>query len=288
MAWSELHDADLVRSQALIDGDWCNAADGRTLEIANPASQQLIALVPNMGVYEAKLAINAAAIADVEWKQLTGHQRAGVLRRWLDLIIENMQDLAWILTAEQGKPLHEAIGEIRYAASFVEWFAEQGKRVIGEVLSSPMPDKRMFVLKQPVGVCAAITPWNFPAAMITRKVAPALAAGCTMIVKPTLLDGGRQHRLGGNFFEPTVLGNVSSSMLVACEETFGPVSPLIPFTDESTVIGLANNTEYGLAAYIYSRDINRVWRVAEAMQFGMVGVNTGSISTEVAPFGGIK
>lgn len=459
MIWSRLKDSQLLRQQSYVDGQWCDASDGSTIAVHNPATQQIIASVPHLGETETNRAIDAAKVGFQQWSRLTSHERANYLTRFYELIIEHAQDLAWILTSEQGKPLKEAIGEIRYAASFVQWFAEQGKRVQGEVLSSPLSGKRMLVLRQPIGVCAAITPWNFPAAMITRKVAPALAAGCSMIVKPSeltpltalalaelskragipagvlqvvtgdpnqigrsltqsdvvrklsftgstqvgrilaaqcagtikrlslelgghapfivfedadldaavegaiaskyrnsgqtcictnrffvheevckqfteklvlaskklqvglgwesntdlgplinvraiekvlrhvndavekgagLLCGGRVHSLGGTFFQPTVLGDVTPEMLIFKEETFGPVSAVMAFSNEQQVIQQANATEYGLAAYIYSRDIAKVWRVAEALEYGMVGVNTGSISTEVAPFGGVK
>ncbi len=452
----------LLRQQAYIAGTWCDADDGRRLDVRNPATGEVIATVPLMGQAETRRAIEAADRAWRGWRKRTAHERGAILRRWNDLMLAHADDLAAIMTAEQGKPLAEARGEIGYAASFLEWFAEEGKRVRGDTLESPAADKRFIVCKEPVGVSAAITPWNFPAAMITRKAGPALAAGCAMVLKPapqtpfsalalahlaeqaglpagllsvitadvdssrevgaelcanpvvrklsftgstavgvklmeqcapsikklslelggnapfivfedadldaavegamiskyrnagqtcvcanriyvqdavydafaeklaaavrhlevgdgmregvttgplinaeavqkverhisdavaggaTLLAGGKPHALGGLFFEPTILTDVNASMLVAREETFGPVAPLFRFTDEADVIRQANDTEYGLAAYFYARDLGRVFRVAEALEYGMVGINTGLISTEVAPFGGMK
>lgn len=458
--WSQLlKDPSLVCHSALLDGQWQQAVNGAVIQVRNPTNGQPIGSVPNMGEKETLLAIEFASRAQGDWSTRSSHDRANILQKFFTLIIENLDDLAWIITREQGKPLRESKAEVHYAASFVQWFAEQGKRVQGELLSSPFVDKRMMVMRQPIGVCAAITPWNFPAAMITRKVAPALAAGCTMIVKPSeltpltalalgvlslragvpagvlqivtgepteigkalthstvvrklsftgstrvgkllagqsagtlkrvslelgglapfivlhdadidsavagaiaskyrnsgqtcictnrflvhqsvyaeftqklslatqklqvgpgddpmndlgplintqavekvqrhisdalvkgaeLLQGGHPHLLGGNFFQPTVLGRVSPDMLVAQEETFGPVSAIMCFDDVAEAIQLSNATDYGLAAYLYGRDISQVWRVAEALEYGMVGINTGSISTEVAPFGGIK
>ncbi len=459
MTWTMLKDPSLVRQQACVAGDWIDADSGEFIDVKNPANGQTVARVPNTGKSETVRAIEAANAAWPDWKRRSSHERANLLMRLFDLILANAEDLARIMTVEQGKPLRESLAEIRYAASFVQWFSEQGKRVQGDVLASPMNDKRMIVLRQPVGVCAAITPWNFPAAMITRKVAPALAAGCPMVVKPSeftplsalalaelanragippgvlqvvtgdakeigealtssttvrklsftgstrvgrilaeqcagtikrvslelgghapfivfedadidaavtgaiaskyrnagqtcvctnrfyihdrvyeefsaklvertaklsvgdglnpqadigplinaiaiekvashvadavergadLLTGGSLDAQGGLFFQPTVLGRVNSQMRITQEETFGPVAALLSFSEESEVVQLANNTEYGLAAYLYSRDISRVWRVAEALEYGMVGINTGSFSSEVAPFGGIK
>jgi succinate-semialdehyde dehydrogenase/glutarate-semialdehyde dehydrogenase len=454
-----LKDPSLLRQQAYIDGEWCDANDGATIDVTNPATGELLGKVPRMGAAETRRAIDAAAAAWPAWRKKTAKERAAVLRKWNDLMLENADDLAHIMTAEQGKPLAESKGEIGYAASFIEWFGEEAKRIAGETLQSPWPDRRMLVTKEPIGVCAAITPWNFPAAMITRKVAPALAAGCPMVLKPAeltpfsafalavlgeragvpkgvfnvvtgdapaigaemtanptvrklsftgstqvgrilmqqsaptikklslelggnasfivfddadvdaavegaiaskyrnagqtcvcanrlyvqdgiyeqfaeklaaavgklkvgngadagvtqgplieekavakveqhiadalskgarLVTGGKRHELGHSFFQPTVLADVTSDMQVAREETFGPLAPLFRFQTEAEVIALANNTEFGLASYFYSRDIGRVWRVAEAMETGMVGVNTGLISNEIAPFGGVK
>ena len=458
----ELLSPDLFRQQAFIDGKWCEAERGQRTEIFNPATAERLGSVPDMGVDEARRAIAAAQAAQPAWRRRTAKERAGVLRRWYELILQHQDDLARIMTAEQGKPLAEARGEIAYAASFIEWFAEEAKRVYGDVIPAHQADKRILVQKEPVGVTAAITPWNFPSAMITRKAGPALAAGCAMVLKPapqtpfsalalvhlaeqaglpagllsvvtagvensreigaelcaspivrklsftgstavgiqlmqqcapslkklslelggnapfivfddadldeavegamiskyrnagqtcvcanrlyvqdgvydvfaeklaaavrrlevgdgmregvttgplinaeavhkverhirdavdggaTVLAGGHPHALGGLFFEPTILTDVNSSMLIAREETFGPVAPLFRFNDEADVIRQANDTEYGLAAYFYARDLSRVFRVAEALEYGMVGINTGLISTEVAPFGGMK
>lgn len=454
-----LREPSLLRHQALIHGAWTAAGDAVTTRIRNPATGEDLGSVPLMGATETRRAVNAAATALPAWRSRTASDRAAMLRCWHDLILQHQEDLAVIMTNEQGKPLREARGEIAYAASFVEWFAEEGKRVYGDVIPANNPDCRVVVIRQPVGVVAAITPWNFPSAMITRKVAPALAAGCAVVVKPApqtpfsalalaalgeragfppgllnvvtgdaasiggemtanpavrkvsftgstrvgkllmrqcadtvkrlslelgghapfivfddadldravqgalaskyrcsgqtcvcanrifvqagihdafverfaeasaaltvgdgmddatdlgpLIDeatvekveqhirdathrgarvvtGGTRHGLGGTFFEPTVLTGVLPDMLVMKEETFGPVSPVASFRDEAEVIALANATEYGLAAYFYSRDIGRVWRVSEALEYGMVGINTGIISAENVPFGGVK
>ena len=451
--------SDLFRQQALIAGSWRDAADGTTLAVSNPSTGATLGQIPNMGRAEAQQAVDAAAAALPDWRAFTAAQRAALLKNWHRLILENKTALAQIMTAEQGKPLAEAEGEIAYAASFIEWFAEQGKRANGEIIPSPGADKRLMVIRQGVGVCAAITPWNFPAAMITRKAGPALAAGCTMVIKPAnetpftalamaelanqagipqgvinvvtgqsreigavftgdervrklsftgstevgrvlmrqcaesikklslelggnapfivfddadldkavegalaskfrnagqtcvcanrlyvqdgvydrfaeklqqaveklrigdglqdgvttgpLIDekavakveehiadaiakgakvvtGGKPHALGGNFFQPTILVNVPDSAKVAKEETFGPLAPLFRFKDEADVIAQANDTEFGLAAYFYARDLSRVFRVGEALEYGIIGINTAIISTEVAPFGGVK
>ena len=455
----QLKDAQLLKSQCYINGAWVDAADGNTIAVLNPANGAHIASVPNAGKELTHQAIDGAAKAQVEWKARTAEDRARILRRWYELMLAHQDDLALIMTHEQGKPLAEAKGEIAYAASYIEWFAEEARRVYGEMVPSPWQDKRILVTHEPVGVCAAITPWNFPSAMITRKVAPALAAGCTIIVKPAeqtplsalamaelaqragipagvfsvitgdaraiggvltaspvvrkltftgstevgrllatqcaptlkkmslelggnapfivfddadldeavlgalaskyrntgqtcvcanrllvqagvydafaaklatavqalkvshgledgatqgplidndalakvedlvgdavkhgacVLTGGKRHALGGTFYEPTILGDVTPAMRIANEEVFGPVAPLFKFNTEAEAIVLANNTEFGLAAYFYAKDMARVWRVAEAIQAGMVGVNTGIISTAVAPFGGVK
>ncbi|KGD53407.1 NADP-dependent succinate-semialdehyde dehydrogenase [Burkholderia pseudomallei] len=454
-----LKDPALLRERAFVAGEWQAADGGATLEVRNPATGALIGTVPAMGAAETRRAIDAANAAWPAWRKKTAKERATILRKWHDLMIAHADDLALILTTEQGKPLAEAKGEIGYAASFLEWFAEEGKRVYGDTIPTPAADKRIVVTKEPVGVCAAITPWNFPAAMITRKVGPALAAGCPIVVKPAeatpfsalamavlaeragvpagvfsvvtgepkaiggeltsnpivrklsftgstpvgrllmaqcaatvkkvslelggnapfivfddadldaavegaiaskyrnsgqtcvctnrfyvhekvydafaekltaavaklkvgpgteagvvqgplingaavrkveahiadALDkgarattGGQRHPLGHGFFEPTVLTGVTPDMKVAKEETFGPLAPLFRFSTEEEAIRYANDTEFGLAAYFYSRDIGRVWRVAEALEYGMVGINAGIISNEVAPFGGVK
>ena len=456
----KLRDPDLLRTRAFIGGKWLDAASGATCTVVNPATREPIGTVPDMGVAETRRAIEAARQAFPAWAALTARERAAILRRWYELLMANQEDLATLMTAEQGKPLAEAKGEIAYAASFIEWFAEEGKRLYGDVIPAHQSDRRLLVLRQPVGVVAAITPWNFPLAMITRKAAPALAAGCTIIVKPAaqtpysalaaaalaaraglpagtlnvvtgtdaaaiglemtsnplvrkvtftgstavgkklmaqcagtvkkitmelggnapfivfedadldaavlgaiaskyrnsgqtcvcanrllvqapvyeafaaklvravaqlrvgdglkgptdqgpLIDsralakverhladavakgarielGGKRHALGGTFFEPTVVTNITPAMAVAREETFGPVAPLFRFGTEAEALALANDTEFGLAAYFYTRDLARSWRVAEALEYGMVGINTGILSTEVAPFGGIK
>ncbi|RKF46805.1 NADP-dependent succinate-semialdehyde dehydrogenase [Paraburkholderia fungorum] len=454
-----LQDPTLLKTKAYIAGEWQSAEDNTTFEVKNPATGETIATVPRMGTTETRRAIDTANAAWPAWRATTAKQRATILRKWHDLMLENADDLATILTTEQGKPLAEAKGEILYAASFLEWFAEEGKRVNGDTIPTPAGDKRIVVTKEPIGVCAAITPWNFPAAMITRKVGPALAAGCPIIVKPAeatplsalalavlaeragvprgvfnvvtgepkaigaemtgnpivrklsftgstpvgrllmaqcaptvkkvslelggnapfivfddadldaavagaiaskyrnsgqtcvctnrfyvhdkvydafaeklrvaveqlkvgrgteegvtqgplineaavlkveshiedalakgarIVTGGKRHALGHGFFEPTVLADVTPAMKVARDETFGPLAPLFRFSSDEEVIRLANDTEFGLASYFYSRDIGRVWRVAEALEYGMVGINTGLISNEVAPFGGVK
>lgn len=454
-----IQNSQLLRSTSFIDGKWVAADDASRLAVRNPANGEIIAEVANCGAAETTRAIAAADAAWPAWRTLTAKQRAQLLRRWFDLILQNTEDLAQLITAEGGKPLAEARGEVAYGASFVEWFAEEGKRAYGETIPATVADKRLVVIKQPIGVCAAITPWNFPLAMITRKVAPALAAGCTVVIKPAeqtpltalalavlaeeaglppgvfnvitgdpvaiggqltaspivrklsftgstevgrllmaqcaatvkkvsfelggnapfivfddadlnaavdgaliakyrnagqtcvcanrfliqsgiydafaerfaarvrdmkvgpgtedgvlqgplidaaalakveshvadavargarLLCGGSRHDQGGNFFQPTVLADVMSAMRVAREETFGPVAPLFRFETEAEAVAMANDTEFGLAAYFYTRSLARSWRVGEALEYGMVGINTGLISNEVAPFGGIK
>jgi len=454
-----LKDPTLLRQQCYIDGQWLDARSGGTKPVTNPANGEVLGTVPYMGAEETRAAIDAAAAAFPAWAARAAKDRATLLRRWYDLMLANADDLATLMTAEQGKPLAEAKGEIAYAASFIEWFAEEAKRVYGDVIPGHQPDKRIFVLRQPVGVVAAITPWNFPAAMITRKAGPALAAGCTVVCKPAmqtpysalamaelahragipkgvfsvitgsataiggemtsnpivrkvtftgsteigkklmeqcagtlkklslelggnapfivfddadldaavqgaiaskyrntgqtcvcanrllvqegvydafvaklveavrklrigdglqgateqgpLIDdkavakveehiadalakggkialGGKRHALGGTFFEPTIITGVKPSMMVAREETFGPVAPIFSFKDEKEAVRMANDTEFGLASYFYTRDLARSLRVAEALEYGIVGLNTGIISTEVAPFGGVK
>lgn len=455
----QLNDPTLFRQQAFIDGQWRDALSGEVITVTNPANDQRLGSVPKMGAEETHEAIDAANRALPAWRALTAKERAAILRRWFDLIMGNQDDLARLMTLEQGKPLAEAKGEIGYAASFIEWFAEEGKRVYGDTIPGHQADKRLIVIKQPIGVTAAITPWNFPAAMITRKAGPALAAGCTMVLKPAsqtpfsalalaelaqragipdgvfsvvtgsagavgnaltsnplvrklsftgsteigrqlmaqcaqdikkvslelggnapfivfddadldkavegalaskfrnagqtcvcanrlyvqegvydrfaeklqqaveklrlgdglqngvttgpliddkavakvqehiadalakgarIMTGGKVHELGGNFFQPTILLDVPDSAKVAKEETFGPLAPLFRFKDEADVIRQANDTEFGLAAYFYARDLSRVFRVGEALEYGIVGINTGLISNEVAPFGGVK
>jgi succinate-semialdehyde dehydrogenase/glutarate-semialdehyde dehydrogenase len=455
----QLNDSTLFRQQAYIDGGWQDADSGQTLQVTNPATNEVLGSVPKMGAAETRRAIDAANRALPAWRALTAKERAQKLRRWHELLLENQDDLGRLMTLEQGKPLAEAKGEIAYAASFLEWFAEEAKRIYGDTIPGHQADKRIIVIKQPIGVTAAITPWNFPAAMITRKVGPALAAGCTMVLKPAsqtpfsalalaelaeragipkgvfsvvtgsagdiggeltsnpivrklsftgsteigrqlmaecardikklslelggnapfivfddadldkavegamaskyrnagqtcvcanrlyvqdavydafveklkvavatlkigngldegvttgpliddkavakveehiadalsqgaeIVTGGKPHALGGSFFEPTILVNVPKNAKISREETFGPLAPLFRFKDEAEVIAMANDTEFGLASYFYARDLSRVFRVAEALEYGMVGINTGLISNEVAPFGGIK
>ncbi len=455
----QLKDQSLFRQQCYIDGQWVDANNNSTIDVTNPADNSVVGTIPKMGATETKRAIEAANAALPAWRALLAKERANKLRRWFELMLENQDDLAVLMTTEQGKPLAEAKGEIVYAASFIEWFAEEGKRIYGDTIPQHQSDKRIVVIKEPVGVCAAITPWNFPSAMITRKAAPALAAGCTMVVKPAtatpysalalcelaeragipkgvfsvvtgsssaiggemtanpivrkltftgstdvgkklmqqcagtvkkmsmelggnapfivfddadidsavqgammskyrntgqtcvcanrllvqdtvydefaeklgkavsemkvgsgfdegvtqgpLIDvaaiekveehiadalakgasvavGGSRHELGGTFFQPTVLTGVTTDMKVANDETFGPVAPLFKFSSEQEAIQMANDTEFGLAAYFYCRDLGRVWRVSEALEYGIVGINTGIISNEVAPFGGVK
>jgi len=457
-----LKDPSLFKEEAFINGEWVKHHSGNTFAVTNPATNELIADVSNLGPQEAELAITAAENAFESWKNKTGKERANLMRKWFDLIIQNTQDLAILMTLEQGKPLIESTGEVTYGASFIEWFAEEAKRVSGSIPSTTADDKRLIVMKQAIGVCVAITPWNFPNAMITRKIAPAMAAGCTIVIKPAeltplsalalaelalragipsgviniltadanqsvaigktlcesqvvrhlsftgstevgrilmaqcaptikklalelgghapfivfedadidaavsgavtskyrnsgqtcvcanrfyvhkkvedefvekftkavrsikvgngleagitqgplivpaalekverhvadalskgakLITGGKPSALGGTFYEPTILTNVTNDMLITHEETFGPVAPIIPFESDEEALRLANNSEYGLASYFYSRDMARIWKAAESLEYGIVGVNTGIISNEVAPFGGVK
>src|SRR6266702_4650905 len=411
-----LKDPSLFRQQCYVDGKWADADSGKTLAVNNPATGEILGTVPNMGAAETRRAIAAANAAFPAWRAKTAKERANILRKWFDLMMANQEDLAKILTAEQGKPLAEARGEIAYGASFIEWFAEEGKRIYGDTIPGHQADKRIVVIKEPIGVCAAITPWNIPKAVfsvltggsaaiggeitsipIVRKVTftgstavgKVLLEQCSKTVKKTSMElggnapfivfddadldaavdgamaskyrntgqtcvcanrllvqdkvydafaaklvdkvkamkvgngmepgvaqgplidaaavakveehiadatskgakvlvGGKRHALGGTFFEPTVLANVNTTMKVTREETFGPVAPLFRFKDEKEAIRLANDTEFGLASYFYGRDMGRIWRVAEALEYGIVGINTGIISTEVAPFGGVK
>lgn len=454
-----LTDSSLLKYSCYINGSWVIADSSDVITVTNPATAEIIGTVPKMGIVETKRAIDAANYALPAWRAKSAKERSAILHRWFELIMANQEDLAIIMTAEQGKPLAESRGEISYAASFIEWFSEEAKRIYGDTIPGHTADKRIVVIKEPIGVCAAITPWNFPSAMITRKAGPALAAGCTMVVKPAsstpysalalaelgeragipagvfsvitgsaselgdemcqnpivrkltftgsteigkqlmakcaatvkkislemggnapfivfddadldaavegaivskyrntgqtcvctnrlivqagvydlfaeklvmavekmkvgngltgdfqqgpLIDmtavekveehiadavakgarvllGGKRHELGMTFFQPTVLADVTPNMMVAREETFGPLAPLFKFNRDEEAIQMANDTEFGLASYFYSRDVNRVWKVAEALEYGMVGINTGLISTEVAPFGGMK
>ena len=455
----QLTDSTLFRQSCYVDGAWVNARGGATINVDNPATGEIVGTVPKFGAGETREAIEAANRAFPEWRKKTGKERAAVLRRWFELMMANQEDLARLMTTEQGKVLAESRGEVAYAGAFLEWFGEEAKRIYGDTIPGHQADKRIVVIKQPIGVAACITPWNFPLAMITRKAGPAIAAGCTVVLKPAsqtpfsalalaelaeragipkgvfnvvtgsageiggeltsnpivkklsftgstevgkvlmaqcaqtvkklslelggnapfivfddadldaavdgaiaskyrntgqtcvcvnriyvqdgvydafaaklaesvkklkpapgldagatqgpLIDdkavakveehiqdalskgarvvvGGHRHQLGGRFFEPTVLADVAPNALMAHEETFGPVAPLFRFKTEEEAIAQANNPEFGLAAYFYGRDIGRVWRVAEGLESGMVGINTGLISTEVAPFGGVK
>jgi succinate-semialdehyde dehydrogenase/glutarate-semialdehyde dehydrogenase len=455
----KLKDSALLRQQAYVDGAWIDAESGETIAVTNPANGEIIATVPSLAMSEVRWAIEGAALALKSWRRKTAQERSQLLRRWFELLLEHQEDLALLMTLEQGKPLAEARGEIAYAASYIEWFAEEGKRIYGDVIPSFATDKRIISTKEPIGVCAAITPWNFPSAMITRKAAPALAAGCTMVVKPAsatplsalalaelaaragipagvfsvvtgtaatigaalsgnplvrklsftgstavgkqllaacagtvkkvsmelggnapfivfddadidsavagaiaakyrnsgqtcvctnrflvqdgvydefaaklaaavselkvgngldegveqgplidmkavesvegqisdaldrggrLVCGGSRSTLGHTFFEPTVLADATPAMLIAKVETFGPVAPLFRFQTEEEAIQMANNTEFGLASYFYTRDLARSWRVGEQLEYGIVGINTGLISSAVAPFGGVK
>ncbi|MCL4129259.1 UNVERIFIED_CONTAM: hypothetical protein GTU68_040202 [Idotea baltica] len=347
------------KNQCFVDGQWLE--NGQSIDVLNPASGEVLTQVPLFAEQETEQAITAAAKALPGWRALAAHERANYLKAWHELLIKHSEQLAYLMSLEQGKPLAEALGEISYAASYVEWFAEEARRIYGQTIPGHGRDKRIVVSREPIGVCAAITPWNFPAAMITRKVAPALASGCTIIVKPALetpltalalaalaqqagipdgvinvitgdaesigktltassvvrklsftgstpigsklmeqqladgiekggevIIGGKRHALGGTWFEPTVLINASEDMLCAKQETFGPMAPLFSFESEEQVIAQANNTEFGLAAYMFANNINVVTRVSEALEYGMVGINTGVISTAVAPFGGVK
>ncbi len=455
----QLKDTSLLRDSCYINGQWTGADNGKGFDVVNPANGETVISVPDCGAGEARRAIDAANAAWGDWRAHTAKERAGIMKRWFDLIMDNQEDLAQIMTAEQGKPLTESRGEIAYAASFVEWFGEEAKRVYGDTIPHPLPGRRIVVLKQPIGVTAAITPWNFPAAMITRKCAPALAVGCTTVIKPAedtpltalalaalgeragmppgvlnvvtgdapaiggemtgnpvvrklsftgstevgkllmeqsaatvkkvsmelggnapfivfddadvdaavegamaskfrntgqtcvcanrilvqegiydafaerlaeavghlkvgagtedgvqqgplinnaalekvehhvrdavdkgagVMVGGERHALGGTFYQPTVLRDITREMVLNGEETFGPVAPLLRFRSEDEAVRIANDTPYGLASYFYSRDVARVWRVAEALEYGIVGINEGIFSNEVAPFGGVK
>ena len=455
----DLKDSSLFRQQCYIDGQWIDADSGGTVEVNNPASGDVLGTIPKMGADETRRAIEAANRAWPAWRAKTAKERANIMRTWYNLIMENQSDLAHLMTLEQGKPLTEAMGEVVYGASFIEWFAEEGKRIYGDTIPGHQPDKRIVVIKEPIGVVAAVTPWNFPNAMITRKAGPALAAGCPVVIKPAtqtpysalalaeladragipagivnvvtgsasaiggemtsnpivrklsftgsteigkllmeqcagtvkkvsmelggnapfmvfddadldaavegammskfrntgqtcvcanrilvqdavydefaaklaervkalkvgfgleegvnlgpLIDlaglakveehvadavakgaqvaaGGERHPRGGSFYQPTVLTGVTTDMKVTKEETFGPLAPLFRFKTEEEGVAMANDTEFGLAAYFYARDLGRVWRVSEALESGIVGINTGIISTEVAPFGGVK
>ncbi len=455
-----LNNPDLLKNAGYINGEWTGSESDKRFEVTNAFSKEVICTLPNMGTKETNMAIDAANQSWPSWRSMTAKERALILKKWFDLIIDNQEDLATLMTAEQGKPLAEAKGEVVYGASFIEWFAEEGKRTYGDIIPTPANDRRILVIKQPIGVVAAITPWNFPIAMITRKCAPALAAGCPVVIKPAaetplsalalaeladqagipkgvlnvvvgtksseiglaltnspivrklsftgstavgkiltrncadtmkkvsmelggnapfivfddadldlavagaliskfrntgqtcvcsnrilvqegiydefvsklseavktlnvgngmeeginqgplinenalkkvqdhisdalgkgaiIVTGGKPHSSGGTMFEPTIIGNVTTSMKVASEETFGPLAPIFKFSTEEEAIRMANDTEFGLASYFYTNDVNRIWRVSEALEYGMVGVNEGVISNEVSPFGGVK
>jgi succinate-semialdehyde dehydrogenase/glutarate-semialdehyde dehydrogenase len=272
-------DKDLLRSRCYIDGEWVAAGNGGVLPVFNPSSGKRIGSVPKLGAADARRAIEAAHAAFPSWRAKTAGERAAGLRRWHDLMLAAQEDLARLMTAEQGKPLAEARAEIAYAASFAEWFAEKAKRVYGDVIASPQADKRILVLKEPIGVCAAITPWNFPVAMITRKTAPALAAGCTVVLKPASATPFSALALADRAGIPRGVFNVVTGDATAIGTELAT---------HSEAVAMANATAYGLAAYFYFRDVGRIFRVAEALEYGIIGVNTGMISTEVAPFGGMK
>ena len=291
----QLDDISLLRTRAFVGGQWIDADTAETFAVTNPATGEVVAEVARCGGDETRRAIEAAERAQVEWREKTARERSVLMRRWFDLMMAHQEDLAKILTAEQGKPLAEARGEVAYGASYIEWFAEEAKRIYGDVIPSPADDRRILVIKQPVGVVACITPWNFPNAMLARKVAAALAAGCTTVCKPataTPLSAFAMAELADRAGIPAgvinVLSGVTSEMRVFREEIFGPVSPLVSFSTEEEAIAIANDTEFGLAAYFCARDVGRIWRVAEGLEYGIIGINEGIISNAMAPFGGIK
>jgi acyl-CoA reductase-like NAD-dependent aldehyde dehydrogenase len=300
-----LNDPNLLRSACYVGGEWVGTP---ALAIDDPATGKIVGRVPDFGTKEAEDAVLAAEQAFRPWARLQAKQRAAILRRWFELILTNSEDLARLMTAEQGKPLAESRGEVAYAASFVEFNAEEAKRIYGETVPSPFPKSKIIVQKQPIGVCAAITPWNFPAAMITRKCSPGLAAGYTFVVKPApdtpltafalvtdaktkgarVVTGGGRHALGATFYTPTVLTGATIEMTLSHEEIFGPVAAIYRFESEEEVVRLANATPYGLAAYFYTKDISRTFRVADEIEAGMIGINAAILGNEVAPFGGVK
>ncbi|VAI56344.1 unnamed protein product [Triticum turgidum subsp. durum] len=373
-AMDKIRAAGLLRTRGLIGGQWVDAYDGKTTEVQNPATGEVLANVACMGNRETADAITSANTTFYTWSKLTASERSKALRKWHDLLMSHKEELALLMTLEQGKPMKEALGEVNYGASFIEFFAEEAKRVYGDIIPPTLADRRLLVLKQPIGVVGAITPWNFPLAMITRKVSLELGGNAPCIVfddadidvavkgslaakfrnsgqtcvcanrilvqegiyekfasafvkavqslqvgngleestsqgplineaavekvekfvgdatskGANIMLGGKRHSLGMSFYEPTVVGNVSNDMLLFREEVFGPVAPLIPFKTEEEAIHLANDTNAGLAAYMFTKSIARSWRVSEALEYGLVGVNEGLISTEVAPFGGVK
>lgn len=306
----------MLQTDLFVDGAWVPAADGARLDVLDPATGHTIARVASATTEDVERAIEAAGEAFPAWAALPAPQRSQALRRWYDLILEHVDELAAILTAEQGKPLREAAGEIRYGAGFIEWYAEEAKRLYGETIPTNARGRRVLTIRQPVGVAAAITPWNFPDAFVERLQAavralrvgngfdeevdqgPLINEAAVRKVEEHIADalshgarvtvGGGAHAHGGTFFEPTVLVGATPQMLIASDETFGPVAPLFRFETEEEAIALANGTESGLAAYFFTRDHGRAWRVGEALEFGVVGVNTGLISYEGAPFGGVK
>lgn len=327
---STLKDKSLLKTQAYINGQWVDANNGKTFEVINPSTNEVICVVPDMGQSETARAIDYAEAAQKLWAAKTAKERSAVLMVWHKLLLENQQDLGAILTAEMGKPLAEAVGEIVYGASFIQWFAEEAKRVYGQTIPGHQSDKRIVVLRQPVGVVGSITPWNFPNAMIARKVSPALAVGCSFVAKPAtetplsalamvalaeraglpkglfnVITGQASAEIGGELCKNPIVRKLTFTgstgvgriLMRQCADTIKKLSlalggnaPFIVFNDADIddVIRQANDTIYGLASYFYANDIRQVWRVAEALEYGMVGVNTGLISTEVAPFGGIK
>ncbi|EFJ45913.1 hypothetical protein VOLCADRAFT_93805 [Volvox carteri f. nagariensis] len=286
---SRVKDHGLLHTAGLIGGKWADvASDKSTFEVRNPATGAVIATMPRMRADETRAAIAAAHAVWPQWRSKTARERAAVLRKWHDLILERKYDIAAIMTLECGKPTGEALAEIASGAASVDWFAGEAVRVCGDVLEPPLRDRRMLVIKQPVGVVGAITPWNFPMSMITRKVAPALAAGCTVRTD----EEGRGLRRGGGVADASLRSAPDTELLfhLRCfkEETFGPLIPLFRFRSDEEAVLLANTTEYGLAAYFYTRDLARAWKVAEELEFGMIGLNEVAITSEVAPFGGVK
>ncbi|WOG85741.1 hypothetical protein DCAR_0104934 [Daucus carota subsp. sativus] len=303
---ARLNSSGFLRTQGFIGGKWVDAYDGKTIQVNNPATGEVIADVACMGTEEANDAIASAYEAFQTWSKVTAAERSKLLRKWYDLIIANKEQLGELITLEQGKPLKEAIGEISLGASYIEFYAEEAKRVYGDIIPTNMPDRRLFLLKQPVGVVGAITPWNFPFAMIARKVAgippnsrgPLINEAAVQKVETLLQDavskgaevllGGKRHGLGFTFYEPTVISNVNNEMRISREEVFGPVAPLLRFKTEEEAISIANDTNAGLAAYLFSSNVQRTWRVAEALEYGIVGINEGLVSSEVTPHGGVK
>ncbi|EGY15699.1 succinate-semialdehyde dehydrogenase [Verticillium dahliae VdLs.17] len=331
-----LKDPSLLKQDVCyVNGQWVKAKSGKTFEVHDPATGKLIGTCPEFDGADTEKAIAAAAEAFKDFRHKTGRERSKLLRKWYDLMMQNAEDLTTLITWENGKPLADAKGEVTYAANFFEWFSEEAPRIYGNTIPSSVPGNRVWTIKEPAGVCGLITPWNFPAAMVTRKIGPALATGCTVVAKApaetpftSLALAELAHRAGipagvvnvvtshqntpeadahvrdatakgakvlvggnkmeGSFFEPTVLTGMTRDMAMAEEETFGPVAGIFPFDTEAEVVAMANSTTFGLAGYFFSKDLHRVHRVAEALEVGMVGVNTGLISDPAAPFGGVK